>query len=67
MENAIKYAPRPLPILMYITEAGKMVKINIADQGPGVEEAEREKYLRNFTELVIPLPKRLKEPGWDYI
>lgn len=63
VENAIKYAPRPLPILMYITEAGKMVKINIADQGPGVEEAEREKIFEKFYRTGNAATKTAKGTG----
>jgi len=63
VENAIKYAPRNLPIHMHSLDAGNKIKINIADQGPGVEETEREKIFEKFYRTGNEATKTAKGTG----
>ncbi|CAN5730297.1 hypothetical protein BH11BAC4_BH11BAC4_14390 [soil metagenome] len=54
VDNAIKYSPKEAPITIGVIENGGQVEINVEDEGPGIEEAEKknvfEKYYRSGNE-----------------
>jgi two-component system sensor histidine kinase KdpD len=48
LENAHKYSPRSQPVDIELTRAGTMIAISVADRGPGVPAAERERIFEPF-------------------
>ena len=48
LDNAIKYSPPGSEVTMNVSEADGAISIAIADQGPGIPEAERDKVLDRF-------------------
>jgi len=48
IENALKYSPPSSPIDVEVTHAGSMLVIAVADRGPGVPKAERERIFEPF-------------------
>lgn len=48
LDNAIKYSPEAGRILMEINHRGDHPVLRIADNGPGIPEAERDKVLQRF-------------------
>ena len=51
LDNAIKYTPAGGRIDIRLSQAGKQVRLSIADNGPGIPPAEREHVLARFTRL----------------
>jgi two-component system sensor histidine kinase KdpD len=48
LENAHKYSPRAQPVDIELSRAGNMIEISVADRGPGVPAAERERIFEPF-------------------
>ncbi|MEP7067426.1 MAG: ATP-binding protein [Gemmatimonadota bacterium] len=48
LENAHKYSPRTQPVDIELSRAGSMIAISVADRGPGVPVAERERIFEPF-------------------
>lgn len=48
LENAHKYSPRDQPVDIELARAGTMISIKVADRGPGVPVAERERIFEPF-------------------
>jgi two-component system sensor histidine kinase KdpD len=48
LENAARYTPPATPIFIRLTLQGQAVRIEVADQGPGVPAADRERLFRPF-------------------
>ncbi len=48
LENAHKYSPRAQPVDIELARAGNMIEISVADRGPGVAAAERERIFEPF-------------------
>jgi len=48
LENAHKYSPRDQPVDIELARAGNMISIKVADRGPGVPIAERERIFEPF-------------------
>ena len=48
VENAAKYAPPPSRILVTVERAGDAIAVEVADDGPGVPESQREKIFEKF-------------------
>lgn len=48
MDNAIKYTPSGSTIRIYAEKAGDMVSVSIADDGPGIPDAMKEKVFEMF-------------------
>jgi len=48
LENAHKYSPRTQPVDIELSRAGSMIEISVADRGPGVPAAERERIFEPF-------------------
>lgn len=48
LENAAKYAPAGTPIELRAAREGDIVTITVADRGPGIAEAERERVFQPF-------------------
>src|SRR5690606_4838241 len=49
--NAIKYSPRDTVISLWSDVQGSRVRINVADQGPGIPAGERDKLFKEFSKL----------------
>jgi two-component system, OmpR family, sensor histidine kinase KdpD len=48
LENAHKYSPREQPVDIELSREGNMIEISVADRGPGVPAAERERIFEPF-------------------
>ena len=48
LENAHKYSPREQPVDIELARDGNMIEISVADRGPGVPAAERERIFEPF-------------------
>ena len=48
VENAHKYSPSGTPIALHVTRDGGWLRFTVADRGPGVAEAERERIFEPF-------------------
>jgi two-component system sensor histidine kinase KdpD len=48
LENAHKYSPRTQPVDILLARAGPMIAISVADRGPGIPMAERERIFEPF-------------------
>jgi two-component system, OmpR family, sensor histidine kinase KdpD len=48
LENAHKYSPREQPVDIELARAGSMISISVADRGPGIPVAERERIFEPF-------------------
>jgi signal transduction histidine kinase len=48
IDNALRYAPRGVPIEVSATHVGSRVAVRVADHGPGVPEEEREHVFERF-------------------
>ncbi len=48
LENAHKYSPRAQPVDIELARAGSMISISVADRGPGIPLAERERIFEPF-------------------
>ncbi len=46
--NAVKYTPEGTPIAVSVCRAGSMVCISVADEGPGVPDAEKSRIFDSF-------------------
>jgi two-component system, sensor histidine kinase and response regulator len=51
VSNAIKYSPRGTTVSIWTEAAGNFVRLNVADQGPGIPEAERYLLFTEFGKL----------------
>lgn len=51
LDNAIKYTPDGGTISLEVHQSGEKVRLAVADSGPGVPEAERERVLGRFVRL----------------
>jgi two-component system sensor histidine kinase KdpD len=48
LENAHKYSPRTQPVDILLERSGSMIAISVADRGPGIPVAERERIFEPF-------------------
>jgi signal transduction histidine kinase len=48
LENAIKYSPREKPVMARLKKTGSRIELQIADEGPGIDEAEKKKIFTRF-------------------
>lgn len=51
VSNAIKYSPRDTVISLWSAVQGDRVRINVADQGPGIPADERDRLFKEFSKL----------------
>ncbi len=51
LDNALKYGPRGQTVTVAANRAGPMIRITVADEGPGVPEKDREKIWERFHRL----------------
>lgn len=51
LDNAIKYSDEPGEIILESRRVGEHVEICVADRGPGIPEADRERVLQRFVRL----------------
>jgi two-component system sensor histidine kinase CiaH len=48
LENAVKYAPKEKPVTARLGKMGSIIKLEIADEGPGIAGEEKEKIFGKF-------------------
>jgi signal transduction histidine kinase len=48
LTNALKFSPDDSPVRVRVRSAGDQLTIEIEDEGPGVEESEREQVFKRF-------------------
>ncbi|MBT8229309.1 MAG: HAMP domain-containing histidine kinase [Bacteroidia bacterium] len=48
IDNAIKYSPSEKPVRIFLQTIANQVILSIADQGPGIEESEKDNILEKF-------------------
>ncbi len=48
LDNALKYAPSEFPIVVSTQQKGKNVQVSVADNGPGIPDAQKEKIFDMF-------------------
>jgi two-component system, OmpR family, sensor histidine kinase ChvG len=58
LDNAVSFSPPDAPIELSVARRGGMVEVAIADHGPGIDPAEREKVFERFHSL--------RPPGEDF-
>ncbi|WP_143309388.1 sensor histidine kinase [Chitinophaga vietnamensis] len=63
VENAAKYAPRNTAIKVKLFEAGKQLKLQVLDEGPGIPEEEREKIFLKFYRVGNENTRKAKGSG----
>ncbi len=51
LTNAIKYSPSQSEVTVSVKEDGKMIKISVEDQGPGLTEDDKKKLFRKYQQL----------------
>lgn len=51
LDNAIKFAPEASAVDVSATTVGKVARLEIADRGPGIAEADRQRVLDRFVRL----------------
>lgn len=51
LSNAVKYAPPSTPVRIVVESAGGEVTVEVADAGPGIAEADRERVFERFRRL----------------
>ena len=60
LENAVKYAPKETPVTAKLSKTDKAIKMEILDEGPGIEDEEKknvfEKFYRIGSEAVRKTP-----------
>ena len=63
LENANKYSPRDKPITCELTGNGKEVILKVADEGPGIEEAEKKNIFKKFYRIGNEQTRNAKGTG----
>lgn len=54
LDNAAKYSPSDAPLELGVRRVGAEVEIHVADRGPGIPEAERERVFAKFYRVERP-------------
>lgn len=67
VDNAIKYTAPDSDILITIKRDGDMAEIAVGDNGEGIPDGERKKFLKNFTAVQIKLRITGEVSAWDCI
>jgi signal transduction histidine kinase len=63
LENAIKYAPPGSPVTVSLSKTQKEVVLRVADLGPGVPDAEKQKIFGKFYRLGNEGTRKTKGTG----
>ena len=48
LENAVKYSPKETPVLAILKKENAAIRLQIIDEGPGIDEAEKKKIFSKF-------------------
>jgi signal transduction histidine kinase len=67
LENAVKYSGKDKPISCLLKKTRSTVALNIIDEGIGISDKEKKRFLKNFTGPVMKPHEKHKEQVWDYI
>jgi len=63
IENAIKYAPADLPLIISLTEDTDKVQLSVADLGQGIPETEKQKIFEKFYRVEDESRRKTKGTG----
>jgi signal transduction histidine kinase len=51
IENALKYSPEDRPVVLSAAEADDGISLSVQDEGPGIDDSEREKIFERFYQV----------------
>jgi signal transduction histidine kinase len=63
VDNAIKYAPKELPVIVSLAEENNKVVLQVKDQGKGISDDEKQKIFTKFYRVGNPATKAAKGTG----
>ncbi len=63
LENAVKYSPSPAHIEVQLCQSGRKIRLEIADHGIGIPDAEKEKIFEKFYRVGSEDTRRTKGTG----
>lgn len=63
LENALKYSPKEKPIEVRLQAINKEVRLQVIDQGPGIDAADKKKAFEKFHRLGNEATQRAKGTG----
>ncbi|RYD77704.1 MAG: two-component sensor histidine kinase, partial [Sphingobacteriales bacterium] len=63
LENALKYSPKEAPVKIVLQQKDAVVELHVADNGPGITEADKKKVFEKFHRLGNEATKRAKGTG----
>lgn len=63
VDNAIKYSPKELPVIVSLHEENNKIFLRVKDQGRGISNDEKEKIFTKFYRLGNPATKAAKGTG----
>lgn len=63
IENAIKYSPKEKPVTVSLQKESSMAVLKVADEGPGIDDAEKQKVFQKFYRTGNEATKRAKGTG----
>ena len=63
LDNAIKYSPKECGVLITIFKNNENIELRVADQGPGIADAEKKKVFEKFYRLGNQATQRSKGTG----
>lgn len=63
LENAIKYSPKEKPVNISLQKENAMAILKVADEGPGIEDEEKQKVFQKFYRTGNEATKRAKGTG----
>lgn len=66
IENALKYSPKTAAITIQLTQQKKQAVIQIIDEGFGIANEEKKKYLKNFIEQAMKTQGQQRVQGLVY-
>ena len=66
-DNAIKYNRNDGSVSIFLTQTAHEIQIVVKDTGVEFQRKIRIEFLRDFTEWIKVIPKRLEVPDWDFL
>lgn len=63
IDNALKYSPKDQPVLVKLREEQGMIRLEVADQGAGISEKDKENIFRKFYRLGDESTRKTKGTG----
>jgi len=63
LENAIKYSPKESKVQVKLYEKGKILRLEVTDEGPGISDNDKKKVFEKFYRLGNEATRRAKGTG----